>query len=78
MLNHREPQPPREALAGQRFRRFGPGLLIAALSLTGLMAADNCGGAKTGGAFSCQRCLDDCTEKGTPSRDCNCQGCTPP
>jgi hypothetical protein len=53
------------------FRRFRPVLLIAGLSLTGLMAASDCGG----GGGSCKACRDDCESNGIPASQCNCEGC---
>ena len=54
--------------------RLGWALVITALSMTGLMAADSCGG----GGGSCQACLEDCARNGIPAGQCNCEGCTQP
>ncbi|MCY1041549.1 hypothetical protein OV208_09505 [Corallococcus sp. bb12-1] len=75
MLKHGEPLQPQTGLGGRRLKRFGPAFLIAALSVTGLMAADSCGG---GGGGSCKACRDDCANNGIPASQCNCEGCTPP
>lgn len=55
-----------------RLPRLRAGLLLAALSVTGLMAASQCGG----GGGSCQACRDDCERNGIPASQCNCEGCT--
>jgi hypothetical protein len=62
-----QPLAPRSLL-----RRFRPALLLVGLSLTGLMAASECG---DGGAGSCKACRDDCERNGIPASQCNCQGC---
>jgi hypothetical protein len=78
MLKHREPLQPQGGLAGRRLKRFGPVMLIAALSMTGLVAADACGGGGGGGGGSCNACRDDCAKNAIPASQCNCEGCTPP
>jgi hypothetical protein len=75
MLNPHEPLHPRGRLAGRRLKRLGPVMVVSALSMTGLMAADSCGGD---GGGSCKACRDDCAKNGIPASQCNCEGCTPP
>jgi hypothetical protein len=75
MRNPHEPLQPRGGLAERRLKRLAMVMVLAAVSMTGLVAADSCGG---GGGGSCQACRDDCERNGIPASQCNCEGCTPP
>lgn len=72
MLNPHESLQSRERPAGRRLKPLGAVVLIAALSMTGLMAAGSCGGGD-----GCQACREDCARNGIPASQCNCDGCTP-
>ncbi|SET32949.1 hypothetical protein [Stigmatella erecta] len=73
MLRNGNPLHPAGGLTGRSLKRFGPMVLLVALSMTGLVAADACGG----GGGSCSACREDCAKNGIPASQCNCEGCTP-